>query len=399
MRLDELRTALQDDARLEPVDVEDGVAAVMRRVRRDRRRRRGRGAAAAVVVVALAACAVAFASRGHSSDRTEVATVPPDGARIAVITTEPLRFGANLYASHIDFIDPATGAVRRVEVDENNYADYPVQLRQVGDRLLLPGGGALLAAPLDLSSPPEVVAPALVFVPSAKPDRVWTISVWQPGNVGPYTLTEVDVDGTPTAGPAQAPDEAGWPIVGTDIGLVLSVPMTEEAIVWDPGTGQVIRRIPGVDAFQGNGWGTASLFAWVGPCGDGPPRCDTLHVLDLGTGQQRTIGPPSGTTGFVPDGAVAPDGRSLALFTTGDDGGQRLVLVDLIDGSARAVPGSEAGGSGVGWAVDGSTVYFGQDGSTAVAGYRLGDAAARPVRTGLPRFSALATIDPERTGG
>ena len=353
----------------------------------------------AAVVVALTASALASAGRDHGDARTDVASAPRDSTRIALITTETGGPGAGLYDSHVAFIDPTTGAVRRVDVDENNYPDYPVQLRQIGNRLLLPGGGLLLAAPLDLSSPPVAVAPALVFVPAAKPDRVWTISAWQPGNGGPYTLTEVDVDGTPTAGPAQAPAEAGWPIVGTDVGLVLSVPTTEEAIVWDPSTGQVIRRIPGVAAFPGNGWGAADLFAWVGPCGAGPPRCDTLHAVDVGTGQQRNVEPPSGTTGFVPDGAVAPDGRSLALFATGDDGGQRLVLVDLIDGSARAVPGSEAGGSGVGWSVDGSTVYFGQDGSTAVAGYRLGDAAARPVRAGLPRFSALATIDPERTGG
>lgn len=395
MRLDELRTALQDAARLEPVDTESGVAAVMQRIGRDRRRWLARGAVAAAVVVALAASAAVLTGRGNGGGRSHVATAPLGSMRIALVMTEPVNSAAGMYASHVAFIDPATGAVRSVEVDENNYGDYPVQLRQVGDRLLLPGGGTLLAAPLDLSRESEVVAPALVFVPSARSDRVWTISAWQPGNFGPYTLTEVDADGTPTAGPTQAPAEAGWPIVGTSAGLVLSVPATEEAIVWDPTTHQVKRRIPGVAAFQGNGWGADNRFAWVGPCGDGPPRCDMLHVLDLGTGEQQSVEPPSGTTGFVPDGAVAPDGRSLALFATDDGGGQRLVLVDLIDGNARVVPGSESGGSGVGWSDDSSTVYFGQHGSTSVAGYRLSDAAARPILTGLPRFSALATVDLE----
>lgn len=54
---------------------------------------------------------------------------------------------------------------------------------------------------------------------------------------------------------------------------------------------------------------------------------------------------------------------------------------------------SAGGGSGVSWAPNGATVYFGQDNSTAAAAHRVGETSSRGVGRGLPRFTAMLAVD------
>lgn len=389
MKLDELKRALTGEALREAVDVERSIQAVLRRGHRYRRRQRVFVAAAGVLTLALVALTAALLWPDASPD--QVLTTAPEGdITVAVLSTEPVDAGAGRYASSVALIDPASGSAHVEAVPDNNYGEYPLQLFQIGDRLLFPGGGVVRSAPLDLSAPPVDIAPALVFVPSTRRDRVWTVSEWQVDNTGPYKLTEVDVEGTATTGPIEAPAEANWPIVGTQHGVVLYA-QRDQAVVWDPNSDQIVRRIEGVQHFQGNGWATGDMFLWVGPCST-QPRCDLLRVLDLATGAARAIEPPRGSNGFLPDGAVAPDGRMIALFAATASGPQ-LALVDLESGQSRLVPGSTEGGSGVSWAPDGRVVYFGQDASTTVSSYVLGEASSRRIREGLTAFTALLVIE------
>lgn len=313
-----------------------------------------------------------------------------DGAiELAVLITRPVEVSAGRYASEVLYLDPETGDRRSQPVPDNNYGEYPVALLQVDDQLLLPGGGQVLGGPTDLRGPLRDIAPALVFVPSARRDRVWTISHWQPGNTGPYQLTEIDAHGTPVTGPVTAPAEAGRPIVGTDRGLLLQT--SRGALVWDPESGEIRHRIERFEALAGNGWGADRRFAWVDRCSPNS-FCADLRVLDLATGAEQIIEPAGDTVGFLPDGAVAPDRRRLAVFARRDDGDTRLLLVNLANGGTQEVPGSAGGGSGVSWAPDGGTVYFGQDNSTAVAAHRVGATSSRRVGRGLPQFTAMLAI-------
>jgi hypothetical protein len=390
MKLEEFRHALEEEARREPVRVDDLVLRVMRRAHRQRRRQRVVLGATGLVVVALIATAASLVA-GDSSEDQFVTTSPASDVVIAVLTTRPENAAAGQYASEVLFVDAATGSSQVQSIPANNYGEYPVQLLQIGSRLLLPGGGVVRSAPADLSRPPEDIAPALVFVPSAARDRVWTVSEWQGGNTAPYTVTEIAADGSPTSEPLSLPAEANWPIAGTDEGLLLRG-SGDEVLLWDPDTGEIVRRIAGVQWFQGNGWGLGKLFAWVGPCSN-HPRCERLHLVDLSTGHERTVEPPAGTTGFVPDGALSPNGRALALVATTQDGGQQLVLVDTQTGTTQPVPGSMNAGAGVSWTHDGASVFFGDEDSTAISSYHLGDSSSRRIRDHLPPFTAILAVE------
>lgn len=390
MKLDDFRRALEQEAHREPVPTDDPVPRVMRRVRRQRRRQRTALGTAVLVVVALIAITASLVS-GDRRDDQLVATSPSSDVVIAVLTTRPVNAEADEYASEVLFVDAGTGSSHSQPIPANNYGEYPVQLLQVGSRLLLPGGGVVRSAPVDLSRPPQDIAPALVFVPSADPDRVWTVSRWPVTNRPPFTVTEIAADGSQTTEPLALPAEANWPIAGTDEGLLLRG-RGDEVLLWDPATGEVIRRFGGVQWFRGNGWAFRDRFAWVGPCSTAP-RCERVHLADLPAGAERTVEPPAGTTGFVPDGALSPDARTLAVLAATEDGGHQLVLVDTTTGAARPVPGALNAGAGVSWTHDGASVFFGEEGSTAISSYTLGDSSARRIRDNLPRFTAILAID------
>jgi WD40 repeat protein len=392
MKLDELRQALDEEARRLPFPVDGSAGRLMRRAMRQRRHQRVRRSAAAAIVVALAAAAVGILARDRS-DGQLVTTAASNDVVIAALTTRPVDGAVNQWASDVLYVDAATGSSHTRAVPSNNYGGYPVQLLQAGGRLLLPGGGVVRSAPLDLSSPPKDIATALVFVPSADRDRVWTVSEWQDGNRGPYTVTEVAADGSPTSKPIALPAEANWPIAGTDEGLLLRGALdSEDVLLWNPDTGQVARRIARVPWYQGNGWAFRKLFAWLGPCSS-QPTCDRLHFIDLTTGVERTIEPPAEAAGFVPDGALSPDGNTLAMIAATQSGRHQLVLVDTSTGAARLVPGATRAGAGVAWSGDGTYVFFGEDDSTAIASYRLGDASSHRIRDHLSRFTAILAID------
>lgn len=384
MNVDELRHALREEAARQPTSDGDRTAAIIERAHRAERRRRRSLALAVVAGVIIAASAVAVIRRSPESDRV-VATSPSGRLSLAVLSTVAVDAAAGLYKSEVRLVDPTSGRGHTRPVPANNYGEYPVQLLQVGNRLLLPGGEGVVAAPLDLSSQPEAFASALVFVPAIEPDHIWTLS-----NTGPPTVTEIDATGRTTRGPIAVPPDATWPIAGTNEG-VLFRERSDEVILWNPTTEVVVRRIPGVQSFLGNGWAAESTFAWAGTC-TGAPVCEDLHILDLSTGQERTIAAPPDTTGFAPDGALSPDGKILAVMSASADLGQQLELIDTATGRIRTVARSNGAGSGVVWSPDGTTVYFGQDDSTTVSRYRLVDATSHRIVQGLPKFTAIAVV-------
>jgi hypothetical protein len=390
MNVTELREQLADEAALEPVTVADPVGAVVGRARRARRRRRS---AFAGVVVALATVVVVAIIAVRAPDRQGVVAPPTPRVEVLALSTHQTSLPGQ-YASEVSYVDTETGKTVGRSIPSNNYAEYPLQLFRIGDRLLMPGGKGVVSAPLDLSSPPRDMAPALVFVPSVHPDRFWAVTHFQFGNRPPYRVTEFDAAGRATAAELALPPDAGWPIAGTPEGLLMWSGTTDEVWLWDPSSRRVTRRIPGVPDFSGNGWIAGNVFAWVSPCGATLPTCASLHLLDLRTGVLRDLAPPPGFGGFGVDGAMSPDGRSLAVFVDrtrdpSDLGGRALALVDVATGRITMVPSSARTPSHVAWSPDGRTVYYGTDNATGIAFWHLGDPDSSQAATKLPSFSAL----------
>jgi hypothetical protein len=118
--------------------------------------------------------------------------------------------------------------------------------------------------------------------------------------------------------------------------------------VWNPATGTV--RVLGrarevIDVYTPPG-GRYSLLAWL-PAG----TSDALKITNTASGAVTTVRSPSGA-GFAFGGALAPDGRSLAVFVNAPSlTSARLALLDPATGVLRfARAPSVALGMDYGWA-------------------------------------------------
>lgn len=81
------------------------------------------------------------------------------------------------------------------------------------------------------------------------------------------------------------------------------------------------------------------------------------------------------------------------MLAATEDGGHQLVLVDTTIGAAQPVPGAMNAGAGVSWTHDGASVSFGEERSTAISSYTLGDSSSHRIRDSMPRFRPILAID------
>ncbi len=126
--------------------------------------------------------------------------------------------------------------------------------------------------------------------------------------------------------------------------------------MWDPRSGEVIRRLPGVFplAWQGH------RLAWC------DAQCEEAHITDFSSGVDQLMPLPPGVFSFLAyEGTFSPDGSQLALVGVTDPrflrANLQLVLVDVETGEAEAVQGTVVGPPAynfVDWSTSGESVFI-----------------------------------------
>jgi hypothetical protein len=191
-------------------------------------------------------------------------------------------------------------------------------------------------------------------------------------------LREVTVDGRVTFRTHR--HVPAWNVQGSvDQGLLLE--RNNRLLVWDPRTGKVVRRAPGVFVVGTHG-------SLVASCGSGECRLG-LQITDLRSGRRRVVRSPRAVT-LEPYGAFSPSGEHVAVAAR--SGRRRVVVViDVAAGQAKVVPGSAAHRyyASLTWSPSGEWLLWNAGRGRAMA-YRPGAAAAMTLPFRLPRAMALA---------
>lgn len=128
--------------------------------------------------------------------------------------------------------------------------------------------------------------------------------------------------------------------------------------------------------------------AWLSARGCAPDGECLLHVDNLNAddpGDGRVVPPPAGHAGYLPGGALSPDGQQMAAFVADPPGHPHqaeLVIIDTDRAQATVVPDSlvplAGGWPAAGWTPDGAFVLFsGAGGSMHL--YRPGSSRAFPL--------------------
>ena len=178
-------------------------------------------------------------------------------------------------------------------------------------------------------APARSLGASWFFLPAAAAGRVWLalLDPRSPDTVRALRgVREVTVDGRVIVGRSARPPRP--PLVALATGLVLQAERLE---LWDPVTGRIVRRLPGVFPVAGRG----SLLVSCSP------GCPALFVTDTrGAAGTREI-KPGAAFHFVESygGAFSPDGSAIAVAAATPDGQSRVAVVDLRDGVARLVAG------------------------------------------------------------
>lgn len=378
MRVEELRRALEEVAGPVPSATSEGLGRVRAMARRRRARR-----ALAVAVVSVAAATVVLVSLislTSSEDTTRVSVSGPDRPQTG--GAGPAIF-LNAEGGKVTRVDLGTREQRTVDVPGLFPGDPPFHLLVRGDRLVYwgrtetDGAFATFSIPLDLRGPPQLLDRALFFVPSTHPNRVWLVYDTNDDR-RPALVREVTASGAGTVPPTALPPDS-YPERGVDGGLLLGT--SRDLVVWKPGVGAVRTLGTGL-SLDAN----TSTVAWASDDG-------RLHVAAVDTGADRLYAPPIHRERFL-SGAFSPDGRTFAaLVGAPPTVPSRLVLVDLVAGSARIVPGSEIAPNGdVAWSPDGDNVIFTGYVSQPrveieVGTYEIGEPAARRINVPTARTS------------
>jgi hypothetical protein len=233
---------------------------------------------------------------------------------------------AGVEPGELTIVDVASGRVTRRAVRQLAPGDPPRMLDVVGGRLIVYGGDRTSA--LDTSLHARDLGKSWFFLPSATPGRVW-LAMLDPRS--PPTVRalegvrEVTVDGVQTARSQHRPPR--WPFAALQSGLVLQAKTLE---LWDPASGRITQRLPGVFPVAAHDWRLISCA----------PGCRGLHLTDTLTGSRTVIPPPSGAY-FTEtyDGAFSPDGRLVATTARDRRGTPRVAIVDLAHHTATLVRG------------------------------------------------------------
>jgi hypothetical protein len=345
--MDELRERIRRG--LEQIEPSrSALADTLRRVRRrERNRRVGAGAIGLVLTSVVVTGLWLFLERDRG--------LPPGSSTPSTEqgSAEPRLFLAG--DGELWVVEVNTGSVRHLEMPELSPGDAPHRIVRRDDKLVAWGYQTLVLDP-SFDSPPSVLAPdSLIFIPSAVEDRVW-IGIPAPEDADSACLQgvrEMTVEGEVTV-PDTRPPGCRWPLAAVEEGLVFQMP-DDTLEVWDPRSGAVVRRLPGVFplAWQGH------RLAWC------DAQCADAHITDFSSGEDQVIPLPAGIFHFHGyEGAFSPDGSLLALvgltaedFTRADG---KLVLVHLETGETEAIEGTVVHPpyNFVDWAASGESVFI-----------------------------------------
>jgi sugar lactone lactonase YvrE len=138
-------------------------------------------------------------------------------------------------------------------------------------------------------------------------------------------VREVTLAGMQTRASRRRPPR--WPLAALRNGLVMQGSRLE---LWDPASGRITQRLPGVFPVASRDWRLVSCAA----------GCRVLHVSDTLRGTRGVIEPAPGTR-FTEsyDGAFSPDGRLVAVPARDRHGTPRVAIVDLAHRTAMLVRG------------------------------------------------------------
>jgi hypothetical protein len=362
--------------RLEPSP--GGFEKTLRRVRRRERNRRVSAGVVGLLLMAGLATGL-WLSLGPQQRQP----VGPPSPTWRAVPIEPRLFLAG--DGEMWVVDVGTGSVRHLRLPELSPGDPPYRIVRRGAQLVLWGSPATYVLDPAVDGSPEVlVEGSLIFIPSATPDRVW-VGIGRPEELS--AIREVALDGRVTV-PDIKPPGGRWPVAATKSALAFQLP-DGRLEVWDPLTGEVLRRLPGVFPVATYG----NLLAW---CAD---LCETLHVTDVVTGEEVEVSPPPGTYRFEPyGGAFSPDGRMIAVPVHTDPRPTtrklQLALVDAGAGTAASVEGTAVEGYVfVDWSPSGNTVFISSGERFAeriLIEYRLGADRATRLRVEVGDFYGMA---------
>jgi len=365
----------------------DGLDKTLRLVRLRERNRRG--GAVAVGLLLLPGLALGLWLAVRSSPQLPA---PPPAATSGPVAGpgEPRLFLAG--AGELWVVDVAGASVRHRDLPQLSPGDPPYRIVRRGDTLVLWSYQTLTLDPSGTAAQPRtLVRDSWIFIPSAAPDRIW-VGILDPNS--PETerrlkaVREVAVDGRVTVGDVRPP-EGRWPVAATSSALAFqshgSGQGGDQLELWNPLTGEILRRLPGDYPVASHG----DLLAWC------RQPCARLHVTDVATGKEIQVRPPAGATAFAPyQGVFSPDGKLLAVPVRSDsapttqDPKWRLALVDVEEGTATLVQGPTLQGYVfVDWSPAGTTVFITggyRFKERMIFAYRLGTAGVRrlPVKVG-----------------
>jgi hypothetical protein len=169
---------------------------------------------------------------------------------------------------------------------------------------------------------------------------------------------------------------------------------------WSPGTGRTARLGVTIGRAVSLIGQSPDAVAWSGRGCDGsgecPLRLSPSNAASLDGPDTSTLVPPlPGHSGYLPTGAMSPDGQYIATFIAAGGGAASLVIVDLADRRTQAVAHSRVSAHGslpvAEWGTAGTFLFF-SGSSGSMHAWAVGDTAATTLK--FPASTSFAvTID------
>ncbi|MEX2623010.1 MAG: hypothetical protein WD651_04735 [Acidimicrobiia bacterium] len=324
--------------------------------------------AALLVALMLAACF------GSESTDTPPESLDEDTGSFVYLTTD----------HSLTIVDVDRQRVTVNPLQELASGDPQYRLVRRGDVLAAYGqtsiGPAVFVIDPDRPEQPTLLDEAWFFVPSTHEERVWLAIL---DDASPDTVRalaavrEVTLDGTATIADVRPPD-GSWPVGAVADGLMFQ--SDTDLALWDPVSRSLVDSFPG--PFPVATWNNRLVTC---------AACDEVHLIDLDTGQSRTIDIPE-DVGAVDGygGAFSPDGRYVAVPAARLNDGVTsnspvgVVIIDFDLATTTFVPGTRQSSwdyPRVAWNSDGEWLFF-SNGDQLLA-YRPGDDSARTVAVEL----------------